>query len=219
VAACSLVKDGIRKLSGYEDLEVVYDAQISFVQPDYTAEVLQAQQAGVEILMTFADIATVNRVAQSAHRQNYHPVLSATHNMQHSDALSYSKEIDGVLTYSRIPPIHSPRMAQYMTAMKTYQPKAPVGELGGAAYVTGTMLEATVAAVLDDDPSAAEITEAMYAWRNETLGGLLPGITFPRQKDRSEVNLCVIPVTFKDRKFITPKGEAFICAPGWKPAG
>jgi len=36
----------------------------------------RAQQAGVEILMTFADIATVNRVAQSSHRQNYHPVLS-----------------------------------------------------------------------------------------------------------------------------------------------
>ena len=44
------------------------------------------------------------------------------------------------------------------------------------------MLEATVAPVLDDDPSAAEITEAMYAWRNETLGGLLPGITFPRRR-------------------------------------
>ena len=29
----------------------------------------------------------------------------------------------------------------------------------------------------------------------------------------------MIPVTFKDKKFVTPKGEAFICAPGWKPAG
>lgn len=219
VAACGLVKDGIRKLSGYKGLEVVYDAQISFAQPDYTAEVLRAQQAGVEILMTFADIATVNRVAQSSHRQNYRPVLSATHNMQHSEALNYADELDGLLTYSRIPPYNSPKMAAYMKAMRTYQPKAPIGELGGAAYVMGQLLEARIAPLLDDDPSPAEITEAMYTLKNETLGGLLPGITFPRQKDRSEVNLCVIPVTFKDKKFLTPASEAFVCAPNWKPAG
>ena len=219
VAACGLVKDGIRKLSGYKGLEVVYDAQISFAQPDYTAEVLRAQQAGVEILMTFADIATVNRVAQSSHRQNYHPVLSATHNMQHSEALNYADELDGLLTYSRIPPYNSPKMAPYLRAMRTYQPKAPIGELGGAAYVMGQLLEAKIAPLLDDDPSAAEMTEAMYTLKNETLGGLLPPITFPRQKDRSEVNLCVIPVTFKDKKFLTPASEAFVCAPNWKPAG
>jgi branched-chain amino acid transport system substrate-binding protein len=218
VAACSLVKDGIRKLSGYKGLEVVYDAQISFAQPDYTAEVLRAQQAGVEILMTFADIATVNRVAQSAHRQNYRPVLSATHNMQHTDALNYADELDGLLTYSRIPPFNSPKMAPYLKAMRTYQPKAPLGELGGAAYVMGQLLEARIAPLLGDDPTPAGITEAMYRLKNETLGGLLPGITFPRQADRSEVNLCVIPVTFKDKKFLTPAGETFICAPNWKPA-
>jgi branched-chain amino acid transport system substrate-binding protein len=219
VSACSLVKDGVRKLSGYKGLEVVYDAQISFAQPDYTAEVLRAQQAGVEIMMTFADIATVNRVAQSSHRQNYHPIQSATHNMQHSEALNYADELDGLLTYSRIPPYNSPKMAPYMKAMRTYQPKAPIGELGGAAYVMGQLLEAKIAPLLDDDPSPAEITEAMYTLRNETLGGLLPGIGFPRQKDRSTVNLCVIPVTFKDKKFLTPAGEAFICAPDWKAAG
>jgi len=219
VAACALVKDGIKKITPYQGEEVVYDAQISFAQPDYTAEVLRAQQAGVEILMTFADIATVNRVAQSSHRQNYHPVLSATHNMQHTEALNYADELDGLLTYSRIPPYNSPQMAPYVRAMRTYQPKAPLGELGGAAYVTGQLLEAKIAPLLDDDPTPAEITEAMYTLKNETLGGLLPPITFPRQKDRSEVNLCVIPVTFKDKKFLTPRGEAFICAPGWKPTG
>ena len=139
--------------------------------------------------------------------------------MQHTDALNYADELDGLLTYSRIPPFNSPKMAAYMKAMRTYQPKAPIGELGGAAYVMGQLLEAKIAPLLDDDPSPAEMTEAMYTLRNETLGGLLPGITFPRQKDRSEVNLCVIPVTFKDKKFLTPASEAFVCAPNWKPAG
>ena len=217
VAACALVKDGIKKITPFEGVEVVYDTQISFAQPDYTAEVLGAQRAGVEVLITFADIATVNRVGQSAHRQSYRPVLSATHNMQHRDVFSYQSDLDGLLSYSRIPPYDSPKMADYRRAMATYQPKAPLAELGGAGYVMGRLLEVKIAPLLDDDPTSAELTEAMYSLRGETLGGILPPITFPRTKDRSEVNLCVIPVTFKGGKFVTGPGEAFVCAPGWKP--
>jgi branched-chain amino acid transport system substrate-binding protein len=216
VAACQLVKDGIKKITPFEGVQVVYDTQISFAQPDYTAEVLGAQRAGVEVLITFADIATVNRVGQSAHRQNYRPVLSATHNMQHRDVFAYQADLDGLLSYSRIPPYDSPKMADYRRAMATYQPKAPLAELGGAGYVMGKLLEVKIAPLLDDDPTPAELTEAMYSLHGETLGGILPPITFPRAKDRSEVNLCVIPVTFKGGKFVTP-GEAFVCAPGWKP--
>ncbi|HET9769867.1 MAG TPA: ABC transporter substrate-binding protein, partial [Acidimicrobiia bacterium] len=216
VAACQLVKDGIKKITPFEGVEVVYDTQISFAQPDYTAEVLGAQRAGVEILITFADIATVNRVGQSAHRQSYRPVLSATHNMQHRDVFAYQDTLDGLLSYTRIPPYDSPKMADYRRAMSLYQPKAPLAELGGAGYVMGKLLEVKIAPLLDDDPSPAELTEAMYTLRGETLGGILPPITFPRAKDRSEVNLCVIPVTFKGGKFVTP-GETFVCAPGWKP--
>jgi branched-chain amino acid transport system substrate-binding protein len=217
VAACALVKDGIKKITPYQGVEVVYDAQISFAQPDYTAEVLGAQRAGVEVLITFADIATVNRVAQSAHRQSYRPVLSATHNMQHRDVFAYQSELDGLVSYSRIPPYDSPKMADYRRAMSLYQPKAPLGELGGAGYVMGKLLEVKIAPLLDDDPTPAELTEAMYTLHGETLGGILPPITFPRAKDRSEVNLCVIPVTFKGGKFVTSPAESFVCAPGWKP--
>jgi len=104
VAVCQLVKDCIKRITPYQGAEVVYDPQISLAQPDYTAEVLGAERAGVDVLITFADVATVNRVAQSAHRQNYRPVLSATHNMQHRDILAYQSELDGLVTYSRIPP-------------------------------------------------------------------------------------------------------------------
>ncbi len=80
----------------------------------------------------------------------------------------------------------------------------------------GKLLEVKIAPLLDDDPSAAELTEAMYSLHGETLGGILPPITFPRAKDRSEVNLCVIPVTFKGGKFVTRPPASPSSAP---PAG
>ena len=220
VQSCAVVKDGIKKLLPYQGLEDVYDAQISLAQPDYTAEMLGAQRAGADVLIIQADVATVNRIAQSAHRQGYRPVLSAPHNLQHQDILAYADELEGLVSYSRIPPYDSPKMADYRRAMSTYQPKAPLGELGGAAFVMGKLLETRIAPLLDDDPTSAEITEAMYTLRQETFGGLLPGVSFPRSKDRSEVNLCAIPTTFREKKFVArDPQESFLCAPGWKPAG
>jgi len=46
VAACALVKDGIKKITPTRE-EVVYDAQISFANPT-TRRGLGAQRAGVE---------------------------------------------------------------------------------------------------------------------------------------------------------------------------
>src|SRR5438132_12654068 len=117
--------------------------------------------------------------------------------MQHRDILASQSELDGLVTYSRIPPYDSPKMADYKRAMSTYQPKAPLGELGGAAYVVGKLLVLKVAPLLDDDPTPAALAEATYSLHGETLGGILPPITFPGARDRSEVNLCVIAVTFQ----------------------
>ena len=74
-----------------------------------------------------------------------------------------------------------------------------VGELGGAGYVMGKLLEVKIAPLLDDDPTPAELTDAMYTLHGETLGGILP------------------PITFKGGKFVTSPAESFVCAPGWKP--
>ncbi len=215
VAACSLIRDGIKRRLPYNGLQHVYDAQISIAQPDFTAEVLSAQRAGVDVLVVFADAATVNRVAVSAHRQNYRPVLSAPHNVQNEELTAYN-DLDGLTFYSRVAPYPSDPMAEYRAVINQYQPKKPLGELGAAAYVVGKLLE-RIAPLIGDAPTPAAITEALYSLQNETLDGLLPPITFPREKDRSKVNLCIVPVTFKGRQFVTSGARpTFVCAPGWK---
>lgn len=219
VAACSLQKDGVKSLLPFHGLSVAYEAQISFAQPDYTAETLGAQRAGVDIILTFADLATLARVSQSAHRQGYRPVMSGVQLIQHSDTFAYADELDGIVSFSRIPTYDSPKMADYVRAMNLYQPKAPKGELGAAAYVIGKLLELRIAPLLDDDPSSAELIDALYSLKGETMGGVFPGITFPHESDRSNVNLCAIPITFKDKKFVPrDAAQTFACAPGWKLA-
>ncbi len=197
----------------YDGLTIVYEAQVSLAQPDYTAEALGAQRAGADVVMLFLDINSIARFSKSAGRQGYKPVLATAHQAAIDYALPYAKDLDGLLVGGRVPPYDGPAMADYRAAISRYQPGAVKGDMGAGAWVVGRFVE-KVGAGLDNDPTSAELIEALYAVQGETLGGLLPGITFPRHKDRSNVNLCAIPAKFTGGKFVPhDPGATFVCAP------
>lgn len=198
----------------YEGLTLVYEAQVSLAQPDYTAEALGAHRAGADVILLFLDINSIARFAKSAGRQGYRPVLATAHQAAIDYALPYAKDLDGLLVGGRVPPYDGPALADYRAALARYQPGAVKGDMGAGAWVVGKFVE-KVGAGLDDDPTSAEVIEALYAVKGETLGGLLPGVTFPRDKDRSNVNLCAIPAKFTGGKFVPhDPGATFVCAPG-----
>jgi len=121
--------------------ELVYRAQASLAQPDFTAEVIGAKQAGVEVLLVLMDTASVARIVQAAQRQNYFPIIDGTYNLNQDLMLRYNN-LDGVLITSRTPPWDSsPKLAVYRDAMARYQPNAPKGDLGAGVFVVGALLE------------------------------------------------------------------------------
>jgi branched-chain amino acid transport system substrate-binding protein len=63
-----------------------------------------------------------------------------------------------------------------------------------------------------------QIIDGLYSLRDETFGGLLPPTTFKRGVPQIETNLCALPIRVGKGKFEFPKGQEFVCAPGWKPA-
>jgi hypothetical protein len=47
---------------------------------------------------------------------------------------------------------------------------------------------------------------------------VLPGVSFPRSADRTQVNLCIVPSTVRGKTFVPhDSAESFVCAPTWKP--
>jgi hypothetical protein len=102
--------------------------------------------------------------------------------------------------------------------MAAYQPTAPRGDLGGGVFVVGKLLETKIAPFLKEPLTSAQILEGLYALDKETLGGLLPGISFPTGS-HEKVNLCTVPQRLTNGKFATRDPAAsFVCAPGWVPA-
>jgi branched-chain amino acid transport system substrate-binding protein len=218
-ATCAAQMASFKKLLPWNGMEDAYEAQVSLAQPDYTAEMIQAQRAGAEVILLLIDSASAARVAQSAHRQGYNPIFAGTYNLNQDLIFAGAKELEGLLLTSRTPPWDSsPRMQMYRDAMDRYQPKAYRGDLGGGVFVAGKLLEEKIGPLIGEPPTTAQILQGLYALHNETLGGLLPGVGFIHG-EHFTTNQCVVPVKLTGGKFMAhDAAESFVCAPGWKPA-
>jgi branched-chain amino acid transport system substrate-binding protein len=220
VTQCENQRGKIKSKLPYADLQFVYEAQVSLAQPDYTAEMLAAQRAGAEVVMGLLDTASLIRLARSAHRQGYRPILNGPHNLEADQTFTGGDELEGLLVPSRLPPYKSsPKMADYRDAMAKYQPGEPLGGYGSGGFVVGKLLE-KLAPVIGEPVTSQALISALYTLRGETLGGVLPGVSFPRGPDRTRVNLCIVPSVVRGNTFVPhDSAESFVCAPTWTPDG
>ncbi len=217
-STCAQQISTFSKLLPYKGLEIAYKAQVSLVQPDYTAQLLQAKNAGAEVLVLLMDSASVGRIARNAAQQNYKPILSGTYNLGIQATLDQGPILDGLLLASRTPAYStSPLLADYRNSMAKYQPGKVLGDVGAGAFVNGALLEKYAPRFLaKKSVTSQDFLDLLYSIKGEKLGGLLPGIEFNKSDNRTVVNRCISPVELRGGRFIQKGG--FVCAPDWKPS-
>lgn len=208
--------NGVRRLKEHQKqlgVEVVYEAEVSIAQPDYTAEVIQARNSGADVLANIADAASGIRIIRSALRQNWRPVFLATQ-AANDDVTVKAPDLKGLITVTQgtAPYMDGPWMADYRDAVAKYVPGGPMGGTGAAGWA-GVKLVEKLAPAWGEDPTTQKVIDSLYALKGETLGGLIPPITFPRGADRTRVNLCGVPLQFDGQKIKAPLGNVFRCAP------
>lgn len=216
-ATCAAEANGFKSILPFAGLNVVYTAQVSLVQPDFTSEMIGAKSAGADIVLDLVDSASLIRTAQSAHQQSYTPVFAGAYNLALDVTLSGAKDLDGLVLFGRTPPYSTstlPDLVAYRQAMAQYEPDQPKGDVGAGAFIIGALLQ-KIAPQFGANPTSATIVAALNNVHGEKLGGELPGITFPQQDDRSHVNECVFPQTLTGGQFVSVGG--LVCAPGWQP--
>ena len=218
-ATCSNLLMLYKKWAAPAGVQVVYEGQMSIAQPDFTAEVIQARNAGAEALVTLADNATTIRVARSAHRQNWQPLIATQHAGDDDRfAKNGGAEVEGAILASATADWRTaPEMADYRQAMDRYAPNGARGGMGSAVWAAGKLLE-KAAERFSAHPTAAEVLEGLYALHNETLGGRLPPLTFARGRGHADTDTCHVPMVIRGGKVVPLLGPAhFSCTPGWKP--
>lgn len=213
-AACGEAADEIRTYGPKLGASIVHEAQVSLAQPDYTAEVLSARNAGAEVIIISIDNPSTIRLARNAHRQGWFPVLSGGPALYETAFTEYGGEdVEGVLAFSTtLPWSTSPKMAEYRDAVARYVPGGAVSDFGAWAWVGGKLME-RIAPFIHEKPTTEQLLDGLYSLRNDTLGGLVPPLTFPKGKSPANVNLCVVPIKVVRQQWAAPFGDKFVCSP------
>jgi branched-chain amino acid transport system substrate-binding protein len=214
---CKTMADDIRKLAPEAGIQIVHEAQTTLTQPDYTAEVLAARNAGANLLILATESFSAIRTIRSAHRQDWHPLVATQHSAVDMRFISDGgADVDGVLLGAGIVSWDSPKMADYRAAMNRYAPGGVLANISQYAYMAGKLLE-KMAASWPAEPTTADVVKGLYALKGETLGGTIPPLAYKEGVGHDSSNLCVFPTRIEGGKFVAKDGDNFLCAPGWQP--
>ncbi len=215
---CKTVNADLQAAAPKYGYRVRYTAQVSVAQPDYTAEVLAARNAGAKALVLVMDNHSAVRIATSAHRQGYTPFFSIQ-GSGHSEKLvrDGGKEVEGFLMGGQGLHWETPLLDDFRAAYRAAVPNgAGLSSFAIASWNSGKLLE-KVAPAWPDNPGPADVIASLRALRGETLGGLVPPATF-RPGERAG-NTCSVMLRVENGKFVPYQGRnEYSCAPA-VPAG
>jgi branched-chain amino acid transport system substrate-binding protein len=212
-ASCANQAKRNQEYAGIAGVKIVYTAQVSIAEPDYTTQMVQARNAGAEAVVAIMDYASIVRMLRSAHRQNWYPPFASTTSVYEESFLAAAgADAEGMLAISQghMPYSISPLLKPYLEAVRRYVPKGAIGSNGSNAWAAAKLLEGVLRRI-DGEPTTAKILDGLYGLQGETVGGIVPPLTFPRGP-HSRVNLCGVPIKVVDGKFVASKGERFYCA-------
>ena len=211
-AVCRAFNDYISspEMKQKTNAELVYSAQASLVQPDYTAECLQARNRGVQALMLALDSNAWHRFSRSCAQQGYNPqYIGAT--------MAFTRESDdpnleGALNPESVFPYGATDTEParlFQRAMAQYAPGQPVAAGAASAWVAG-MLFREAARNLPAQPTSQDILNGLYSIKNDDLGGLTVPLTFTKGQP-PQVPDCYFVVQIKNAKFTAPQGSKPNC--------
>lgn len=191
-------------------LEPLYRARMSVFQADYTAECIQARNAGVELFMVIADPGTVERVASSCRRQRFTPEFLQISTTMRADAAT--KPVFGdVLVGMPVFPfagLSTPGFRAFDAAWKRFGGGQPPGPAAAQAWAAAKMFE-KAAGSARGDISRATVTAALRGFRNERLGGLTVPLNFGA-KGTADVP-CTYYMKAAGGRWSAPQGDKLLC--------
>lgn len=219
VEGCRYVAKHTREAAADAGGETLYDAPVSVTQTDYTAQCLNAKNAGVDQLALGMDGGSMIRVARSCASIGYRPVFSSgggnASPAQTRDPLL--REL-GLISETPVAPWFlrdTPALRAYRDAMDRYAPNVEPTGNGLLAWVSGKLLEAAVARVPDGARtgrlSVEVLVDGLSRIRGETLGGLTGPLSFgPGQREKAGGG-CVFFERLGPAGWTAPRGSRPVC--------
>ena len=190
VPVCSGLKSKAPDAAKKFGLDLVYNAEASITQPDFTSHCLRAQSAGAEMFIVSLDGNSVHRVARSCAGVGFRPIYNTVTVAVQTDFAS-NPDLDGFVgalwTRSWFD-TSSPAIREQQAALKRYGGGQVPGPGLTDGWAVGQLFEAAARNV-GDTPTPVQILDGLWSIRNDDLGGLTAPLTFTKGQPAKPV-LC-----------------------------
>jgi branched-chain amino acid transport system substrate-binding protein len=216
--ACTAFAGLFQALAPIVGVQIAYTAKITVTQPTYTATCLAAQGKGVNAMVVLENAATVIRVADQCAQQGYKPTQF---NLSGTAGLDWGKDpnLDGatviesnpVIADASIPATQTRNQAlqQYGSGLTT---SSDYNELDAQAWAGAEAFKvAAQRAKLTPTTTPADVLNGLYTFKNETVGGLTPPLTYVKGQPSSVP--CYFITVVKGGKYTAPQGANPTCIP------
>jgi ABC-type branched-subunit amino acid transport system substrate-binding protein len=190
-------------------LDPVYRAKISLTQPDYTAECLQARNAGVELMLVTGDPNTVARVASSCRRQNFSPQFLQPSATVGADTAS-KPGLSNVLASMAVFPfkgVATPAFREFDAAWQKYGAKAP-GPAAAQGWASAKVFEKAARGA--GEISRAGLIKELYTFRGQRFGGLTVPLTYVSGRGTADTR-CAFFMRGSGGGWTAPLGARPVC--------
>ena len=208
---CRDFYDQAEKESSPRGIQVVYKARVSLAQPDFTAECLSAQRAGVQVLFLAADGNSQHRVAASCARQGFRPIFATGAQGIFDDFKDDPNLSDSFISNSVTFPVfqdNTPATTEFQATLKRYG--AGSQEAGvSIGWVAGKLFE-RAALNMGEPPTTDAILKGLWAIKNDDLGGLTQPLTFNENQKAVPVS-CWWNVTIVKNQWASPDNYRRTC--------
>ena len=200
-----------RELAHTVGFDLVYQAQSSIAQPDFTAECLNAKAAGAQTFFILMDINSLSRVATACARQGYRPVY-AYHQNTAVPAQAANAELDGAAIAATAFPWFADDTAgsaEFQAAMARYGEGLEAIGTHAAGWAAAKLFE-RAAANLNAPPTPASVLDGLWKIRDDDLGGLTYPLTFVKDQPAT-ARVCWFNIRIRGTKFTAPNGSRSTC--------
>ena len=211
VEACKIYHDAGTSRAASVGGQIVYTAQVSLAQPDYTAECLQAQRSGAQALMLGVDSTALSRFVRSCFQQGFKvPIVTAS--LATIASTTKDPNLEGLLSPVGTFPFVAndlPGEREYAAAIARYAPTIEQSGSTSAVWVSGALLR-EVSKSLPATVTSADFLQGLYQIQGNTLGGIAPPLTFVEGKPAPDFT-CYFLQKIVGGKFTAPQGSKQIC--------
>ena len=211
VEACKIYHDEGTRRAASVGAQIVYTAQVSLAQPDYTAECLQAQRSGAQALMLGVDSTALSRFARSCFQQGFKvPIVTAS--LATIASTTKDPNLEGLLSpVGTFPYVANdlPAEREYAAALARYAPTLEQASSTSAVWTSGALLR-EISKSLPATVTSADLLKGLYQIKGNTLGGIAPPLTFVEGKPAPDFT-CYFIQKIVGGKFTAPQGSRQTC--------